>query len=104
MHRRFRPPPQPRTASYGVAGMVLGIIGFLLALIPCVGLIAVPFLLIGLALSLIGGGRPEGRGMAIAGSLLSMLGLIVCVAWFMLSYFTMDSFQRALDHANRETK
>ncbi len=80
-----------RTNSFAVAGLVFGILSITGGLC-CYGL---PFNILGLMFSLIGlsqiKGNPElydGRGMAIAGLVLSILGLLVMVgllAWILAS-------------------
>jgi len=70
----------------GTAGFVLGLLGFLFSFIPIVGMIAWPLVVLGLVLGLVGlnnanKGRATNKGLAIAGVVLSVLGLLVCVAW-----------------------
>lgn len=76
---------QPRN-GVGTAGFVLGLVGFLFSFIPFVGVVAWPMVILGLVLSLVGFGRANkgvatNKGLAIAGAVLSVLGLIVCVLW-----------------------
>jgi hypothetical protein len=70
----------------GTAGFVLGLLGFLFSFIPVIGVIAWPLVILGLVLALIGlgnanKGRATNKSLAIAGVVLSALGLLVCVAW-----------------------
>lgn len=82
-------PPQPVTQprnGVGTAGFVLGLVGLLFSFIPIVGVVAWPLVILGLVLSLVGLARANkgvatNKGLAIAGAVLSALGLLVCVLW-----------------------
>ncbi|MCS7482390.1 MmpS family protein [Umezawaea endophytica] len=76
---------QPRN-GVGTAGFVLGLLGFLFSFVPIIGVIAWPLVIVGLVLSLVGFSRASkgianNRGLAIAGAVLSVIGLVVCVLW-----------------------
>jgi Mycobacterium membrane protein len=76
---------QPRN-GVGTAGFVLGLVGFLFSFIPLIGVVAWPLVILGLVLSLVGIARASkgvasNKGLAIAGAVLSLLGLVVCVLW-----------------------
>ncbi|PRY43514.1 MmpS family transport accessory protein [Umezawaea tangerina] len=78
-------PTQPRN-GLGTAGFVLGLLGFFFSFIPFIGVIAWPLVVLGLVLSLVGlsrtsRGTANNKGLAIAGVVLSALGLLVCVLW-----------------------
>ncbi len=66
------------------ASLVLGILSLLAVWIPFFGLVAWILAPIGLVLGLVALGKPTGRGMAIAGSICSGLGLLGCFAWVLL--------------------
>jgi hypothetical protein len=70
--------PRPHN-GLGITGFVLGLIGFLLAPIPMLGMIALPVVLPGLVFSCGGLARAtrRERGIASAGVALSLLGLAV---------------------------
>ena len=81
----YPPPPQPvympyggyratQTNGPGIAGMVLGIIGVLTFWFPFVGL-AVS--IIGLVLSSVGMKRIDGKGFAVAGLVLTIIGVVL---------------------------
>ncbi|TSE00654.1 DUF4190 domain-containing protein [Skermania sp. ID1734] len=70
--------PIQQSNGLGTAGFVVGLLGFL-ASIPF-GFLAWILVLPGLVLSAIGI-RREPKGLAIAGLVLSILGLIICVVW-----------------------
>jgi hypothetical protein len=76
---------QPRN-GLGVAGFVLGLVGLLFSFIPFVGVIAWPLVILGLVFSVIGysrgrKGRATNKGLAMAGIVLSVLGLLVCILY-----------------------
>ncbi|MGM0721932.1 MAG: DUF4352 domain-containing protein [Actinomycetota bacterium] len=89
--------PQQRTAApavpavaprngFGVTALVLGILGLLFSFIPIIGMIAWPLVLLGLLFGVLGvvrasRGRADNRGVAIAGTVLSAIGLVVCVLY-----------------------
>jgi tRNA_anti-like len=71
----------------GVIALVLGIMGLVLALIPCVGVIGIPLAAIGLLLGIIGiftSGKATGRGLPIAGTIVSAAGLLIGGIWVAL--------------------
>lgn len=70
----------------GTAGFVLGLLGFLFSPIPIIGVIAWPLVLLGVVFSPIGiakanNGEANNRGLAVAGLVLSTLGLLICIVW-----------------------
>jgi hypothetical protein len=76
---------QPRN-GLGTAGFVLGLIGLLLSFLPIVGVVAWPLVILGLIFSLIGysrgrSGRATNKGLALAGAILSVIGLVICILW-----------------------
>ena len=90
----YAPPPQPvympyggyratQTNGPGIAGMVLGIISVLIFWFPFIGL---PISIVGLVLSSVGMKRIEGKGFAVAGLVLTIIGVILsaCIATFVL--------------------
>ncbi|HWO66632.1 MAG TPA: MmpS family transport accessory protein [Umezawaea sp.] len=90
---------QPRN-GVGTAGFVLGLVGFLFSFIPIIGVVAWPLVIVGLVLSVVGvtrasKGIANNRGLAIAGAVLSVIGLVVCVLWTAL-------FGAAVSDADRE--
>lgn len=77
-------PLQPQGNGLAVASLVLGILSILFVWIPIVGLVSWVLAPVGLVLGLVGLSRPGGRGMAIAGSICSGVGLLGCIAWVVL--------------------
>jgi hypothetical protein len=79
-------PVQPPRNGLGTAGFVLGLIGLVFSFIPIVGVVAWPLVIVGLILSVIGfartrSGRATNKGLALAGAILSVVGLVVCIVW-----------------------
>ena len=92
----YPPQPQPAYMPYGgygvsqsngpgIAGMVLGIIGVVTFWFPFVGL---PVSVIGLVLSSVGMKRFTGKGFAVAGLVLTIIGVILslCIFGAVFSY------------------
>lgn len=81
-------PTAPRN-GFGTTALVLGITGFLFSLIPLVGVIAWPLVILGLVFTFLGWQRTRSheatnRGVVIAGGITSALGLVVCISYTML--------------------
>ena len=73
----------------GIAGMMLGILAVVFAIIPIFGwIISIPCLLLGLPLSIIGliqnRRRGQGYGMAITGIITNSLAVVVVILWIFL--------------------
>lgn len=80
------PTVRPPENGLGTAGFVLGLIGLIFSPIPLIGVIAWPLVILGLIFALIGLGRARrGRatnlGLAVAGVVLSSIGLVICILW-----------------------
>lgn len=73
----FVPPPVRETNGIGVAGFVISILAIFSSCIPFVGGI---LWLLGLIFSAVGLTRNP-KGLAIAGLIISLLGLILLVLW-----------------------
>ena len=67
-----------------VASLVLGILSILFVWIPFIGLVSWILAPIGLVLGLVALNKPFGKGMAIAGSICSGIGLLGCIGWVVL--------------------
>lgn len=75
--------PAPQNGT-GTAALVLGIVGVLFSVLffPLGFLLAVVGLVLGIVgLKRAGRGLATNRGMAMAGTLLSVLALIICIGW-----------------------
>lgn len=76
----------PPRNGLGTASLVLGILGALFSLIPLIGVIAWPMVIIGLVLGVLGilraqAGTADNRGVAISGTVLSAVGLAFCMLY-----------------------
>jgi hypothetical protein len=82
------PEPPRRSNGIATAGLVVAIVGAVLSLIPVIGTVAWGLAPIGLVLSVIGLVRSKqarnGRGASIAGIVLSVVALIMCVLYTIL--------------------
>ncbi len=72
----------PRTSSFGVTALVLGVLSLLFCWIPGIGLVVVPIAALGLLFAIIGffvslSRNGAGMGYVIAGGILSFIPLIV---------------------------
>ncbi len=79
------PPAQPKN-GLGTAGFVLGLIGLIFSFIPVVGLVAWPLVILGIIFSALGfvrtrSGKATNKGLSIAGLVLSVIGLAICIVW-----------------------
>jgi len=75
---------QVQSNGMAVASLVLGILSILFVWIPFIGLVSWILAPIGLVLGLVAMSKPFGKGMAIAGSICSGIGLLGCIAWVVL--------------------
>ncbi|ATE57469.1 MmpS family transport accessory protein [Actinosynnema pretiosum] len=78
--------PQPAQNGMATGSLVLGLVGLLLSFIPFIGVIAWPMVIVGLVLGLVAISKlkknpANSKGLAISGTILSALGLIVCILW-----------------------
>ncbi|WP_243793151.1 DUF4190 domain-containing protein [Saccharopolyspora gloriosae] len=80
------PPPTAPKNGIGTAGFVLGLLALLFSFIPLIGVIAWPLGILGLIFGVLGiirarNGQATNQGMAITGTVLAGIGLLICVAW-----------------------
>ncbi|WP_243770144.1 DUF4190 domain-containing protein [Amycolatopsis acidicola] len=80
----------------GTAGFVLGLAGAIFSVIPIIGVIAWPLVILGAVFGAVGVARvrkdkANNTGLAIAGLVLSVLGLIICVLWVLLFTHTQST-------------
>jgi Domain of unknown function (DUF4352) len=79
-------PPTQANNGLGTAGFVLGLIGAIFSLIPIIGVVAWFLVIPGLVLASIGfartrKGEATNTGLAIAGIVLSLIGLLFCILY-----------------------
>ncbi|CCH35190.1 MmpS family transport accessory protein [Actinosynnema sp. NPDC047251] len=82
-HHQHAAPAPPRN-GFGIAGFVLGLLGLATSFVPLIGVVAWPLVILGLVLGGVGIARARrsgGKGLAVAGVVLSAAGLVVCVLW-----------------------
>lgn len=99
-----QPQGQPPRNGLGTAGFVLGLIGLVLSFIPIIGIVAWPLVIVGLVLSILGviragNGQATNRGLAIAGTALSAVGLVICILYavvFTAAVSTVNDQQNAV--------
>jgi hypothetical protein len=77
--------PEPKN-GLGTAGFVLGLLGLLFSFIPIVGVIAWPMVILGIIFSSVGiskanKGRATNKGLATAGLVVAVVGLVMCIVW-----------------------
>ena len=103
--------PHRRPASKGLnvpglIGMILGIVGLLVSLFPCIGwIIGGPLAAIGLILSIIGlctAGQTTGRGFPIAGLIISLAALLVGGGWFLFARHMTNKAEEKLEAQKAE--
>lgn len=90
----------------GLIGMILGIVGLLVSLFPCIGwIIGVPLAAIGLILSIIGlctAGQTTGRGFPIAGLIISLAAILVGGGWFLFVRHMTNKAEEKLEAQKAE--
>ncbi|MCX2732920.1 DUF4190 domain-containing protein [Saccharopolyspora sp. NFXS83] len=80
------PPPTTPKNGLGTAGFVLGLLALLFSFIPFIGVVAWPLGILGLVFGVLGivrarNGQANNQGMAITGTVLAGIGLLICIAW-----------------------
>ncbi|PWV83985.1 hypothetical protein SAMN05421630_1011335 [Prauserella marina] len=84
----------------GTTGFVLGLVGLVFSPVPFIGVVAWPLVILGAVFSAIGlfralNGKATNKALSIAGLVLSVLGLAVCVIWAV-------AFKQAVDEVDAE--
>ncbi|WP_246843099.1 hypothetical protein [Allokutzneria sp. NRRL B-24872] len=90
--------PAQQQNGLGTAGFVVGLIGLVFSFIPIIGVVAWPLVIIGAVLSGVGlskamSGAASNKGLAIAGLVCSIVGLIMCFAY-------LSAWNEAVDSGN----
>ena len=83
-----------------VAALVLGIVGLVFSLVPCLGMYAIPLTLTAAILGYVGMKKPTGRGMAIAGMVCGIIGTAIA-GWWLYAYLTVKD---AVEDADKDLK
>jgi hypothetical protein len=71
-----------------IAALVLGIVGLVLSLIPCLGMYALPLTLLAIILGALGMKDAAGRGLAIAGLACGIIGTCAA-AWWLYAFMSL---------------
>ncbi|MGN9795765.1 DUF4190 domain-containing protein [Streptomyces sp. NPDC054847] len=95
--------PTPARNGLGTAALVLGIIGLVFAIIPFLFWIGTILCLIALILGIVGRGRAKrgeatNKGVALAGTVLGLLGIVVSVIIGIVTVMAVDD---AVDEINK---
>lgn len=80
-----QPMRQPKN-GLGTTGFVLGLVGAIFSPIPVIGVVAWPLVILGIIFSALGfvrtrSGVATNTGLSIAGLVLSIIGLVICILW-----------------------
>jgi len=91
-------PDEARGNSMAIAGFVTGLLGLLLSIIPIIFYAGIVLDLVGIVLGAIGRSRAKEpgvphRGLATAGIVLGIVGLIIFIAWIALIVFAATEFE-----------
>src|SRR5262249_35535502 len=96
--KRSEAPVALGVSGLGVASLVLGILGATVAMIPCIGFYpGIGLGVIGLILGAVGwstAGTTTGKGIPIAGTILSICSIGIAVVWV---YVIAAAFQHGMD-------
>jgi hypothetical protein len=85
-----------------IAALVLGIVGTVVALIPCLGMYAIPLTLLAIVFGALSMKREQGRGMAVAGLVLGIIGSFIAVIQIVLYLRSSDAIKNELRNPNSE--
>jgi hypothetical protein len=108
--RKAEAPAAPRDVSVlGIISLVLGLLGLPLSLIPCLNVLGLPLVGLGLLLGIIGFfvaqmGKKSGIGFPIAGSLVCLVGLMVSLAWIGLMVVGVQNARIKLEEEAKELR
>lgn len=87
-----------------VAALVLGIVGLVLSLVPCLGMYAMPLTVLAIVMGVLGRKKPTGKGMALAGMICGIIGTLIA-GWWIYAYLTVkDAAKDAEDQLKQELK
>lgn len=91
----------------GIASLVIGIIAVLLGFIPFCGIIALIPAIVGVVLGIVDWvkkskqGQP--KGMSIAGTILSIIAVVIIIAWYALAGMSVLSAANEIGNAIEST-
>jgi hypothetical protein len=93
--------------GFGIASLALSIIGMVISVFPCVGMIGIPLSALGLLLGIVGAvfaliRQGRGIGFPLAGSITGFTGLCIAIMWLTVCSGIFSSGGRTVqDAANR---
>lgn len=91
---------------FGLIGLILGILGLVISLFPCIGwVVGLPLAGIGLLLAVVGlfaGRQTTGRGLPIAGTIVSLFGLAIGGAWAGWLFYKGKEASQGLEEMRKE--
>ena len=86
----------------GVVSLVLGLVGLIISFIPCLGayglVLTIPGVIFGVIGMMKAKGANEGKGLAIGGLVVSLIGTAIAIIWCVLMKKTVD----VIDDAAKE--
>jgi len=94
---------QKQSNAMAIVGLIVGILGIILSFVPCIGVWAIVPGLLGVIFSALGMKKVEGKGMAIAGLVLSIIASGIAIwQWYALSQVAgdLDKAADAIEEAN----
>lgn len=87
-----------------IAALVLGIIGLVLSLVPCLGMYAMPLTVLAVILGALGMKAATGRGMAIAGLVCGIIGSCIAAWWIYAVVVTKGATEEGFKQFETELK
>lgn len=92
-------PPAPGSGSatpgVAIAALICGLIGLCAGLVPVLGYLGIPLMIAGIVCGIIGMSKSRqgqgGRGMAIAGLVTGVLGIVAVALWTVILIAASDS-------------
>src|SRR5690348_15751005 len=101
----FAPNVEPKSQGLAIAGMVLGIVGLVLAIIPCFWWLGMCVSVVGIALSgvamrFISTGSADGKGKAVTGLVCGIVGVAIGTLWLALTVLVHTAAVTATDSLN----
>jgi hypothetical protein len=98
------PPAAAPQNSFGIVGFVLGLLGLIFSIIPLIGIVAWPLVILGLVFGGIGlhrarQGRATNKNVAIAGIVCAAIGLIICIIYATVFGVALSDTRKVRDGA-----
>lgn len=71
-----------------IAALVLGLVGLILSLVPCLGMYALPLTILAIIFAVLGMKKETGKGMSIAGLVCGVIGTLIA-SWWLYGFVTV---------------